>query len=482
MPTFPQLPEQTFSLLLPEAQIYIRHLEETVRRQQVQIQLLEARVRDLENRLSKNSSNSSKPPSSDGLTKPPKSLRENSGKNPGGQPGHTGKTLNQVKDPHYVVIHTPDQCENCMNSLKDAVVTNIEKRQVFDLPEPCIEVTEHQAETKVCPCCRHQTKGTFPENIMAPVQYGERVRALAAYFEYQHFIPVDRLCQLFDDIFGVPLSPGTCANINRELFQQLEIFEVGLKAYLMAAKILHLDETGMRCAKKLHWIHVSSTSTATFYGMHERRGQEAMDTFGIFSQFQGRAIHDHWALYFSYKQIKHGLCNAHHLRELTFVYEEENEEWALKMKEFLLKTNRLVKAAEGVKLAPEIIKKIDEDYAKILLEGLRFHLKVQENIPEASRKKKPGVNLLGRLSNRDAVLAFVYDPETPFTNNQAEQDIRMVKVRQKVSGCFRTPQGGAIFCRIRGYISTARKQGWKIWDAMAEALKGQPRLLPVPAT
>lgn len=480
MSTIPQLPKEIFDSLHPAAQVYIRYLEELVREQATRILRLEERVRDLENRLNKNSSNSSKPPSSDGLGKKTKSLREQSGKNPGGQPGHKGSTLNQVADPDHIVLHTPHNCENCSADLVGAEVVSLEKRQVFDLPKPEIEVTEHQAEAKICSCCGHRTKAAFPENVAAPVQYGERIQALAAYFDNQHFIPADRLCQLFEDVFGVPISAGTCANIDKKLFWQLATFEASLKAHLIGSIILHLDETGMRCNKKLHWIHVTSSDTATFYGIHQRRGQEAMNEFDILPQFRGTAIHDHWAPYFSFAQIKHGLCNAHHLRELTYIHEQEKEVWAFKMKNLLLNAKKLVDGAEGNRLSSETISRIEIDYAKVVVDGLRQHAKLLEG---TSGKNKPGANLLVRFTNKiDATLAFIRDPHVPFTNNQAEQDVRMIKVRQKISGCFRTLEGGAIFCRIRSYISTARKQGWGVWDALTEALRGSPLLLSVPGS
>lgn len=480
MSVIPQLPKEIFDALHPAAQVYIRYLEELVREQAVRISKLEERVRDLENRLSKNSFNSSKPPSSDGLGKKPKSLREQSGKKPGGQPGREGKTLNRVVDPNYIILHTPLSCEKCNADLTGVEVVSLEKRQVFDLPKPEIEVTEHQAEAKVCACCGYRTKAAFPENVMAPVQYGERIQALAAYFDNQHFIPADRLCQLFEDVFGVSISPGTCANIDKKLFCQLASFEASLKAHLVAGKILHLDETGMRCNKKLHWIHVASSDIATFYGIHSRRGQEAMNAFDILPQFRGTAIHDHWAPYFSFAQIEHGLCNAHHLRELTYIYEQEKEVWAFKMKNLLLNAKKLVDAAEGNRLCSETISRIETDYAKVVVEGFRQHAGLLKG---TSGKNKPGANLLLRFTNKiDATLAFIRDPHVPFTNNQAEQDVRMVKVRQKISGCFRTFEGGTIFCRIRSYISTARKQGWGVWDALTEALRGRPRVLSVPGS
>lgn len=479
MSTSPQLPQEIFDSLHPVAQVYIRYLEGLVQEQAVRILKLEERVRELENRLNKNSSNSSKPPSSDGLSKKTKSLREPSGKKPGGQPGHEGKTLIQVADPDYIVLHTPPTCENCHADLGRAEVVELEKRQVFDLPKPEIEVTEHQAEIRACSCCGHRTKAVFPKNVVAPVQYGKRIQALAAYFDNQHFIPADRLCQLFEEVFDVTISPGTCANIDKKLFWQLAPFEESLKTYLIAGKILHLDETGMRCDKKLHWIHIASSDTATFYGIHQRRGQKAINEFSILPSFRGTAIHDHWAPYFSFTQVKHGLCNAHHLRELTYIHEQKKEGWAFKMKQLLLQAKKLTDVAGEDQLNSKTIHKIEVDYAKIVVEGFRQHASLLEG--NNTGKNKPGANLLLRFTNKiDATLAFIRDPQVPFTNNQAEQDIRMVKVRQKISGCFRTFEGGTTFCRIRSYLSTARKQGWNVWDALTEALKGSPRLLPIP--
>ncbi len=479
-----QLPEDVFASLPPLVQTYIRYLEERIRQQEVQIgqleeknRLLEVRVSDLENRLAKNSSNSGKPPSSDGLNKKTRSLRGKSGKKQGGQPGHQGRSLLAVDNPDHVVTHAPTHCENCNSSLSGIEANDVEKRQVFDLPEPQIEVTEHRAETKQCPCCGHHTSADFPEGIAAFIQYGERIQALAAYFHNQHLIPVDRVCEIFKDIFGVSLSAGTCINVDKRLFARLSSFEEGLKAYLIASRILHFDETGMRCDKKLHWLHVASSSEATFYGLHMKRGQEAMDACGILPEFRGRAIHDHWMPYFSYEQITHGLCNAHHLRELTYVYEQEKQEWALKMKEHLLATDQKV---QGGALSIEAIQEIEQTYAKIILEGVRAY-PADWGLSEEEGKKSAGSNLLKRLIRQEeAVLAFVHDPGVPFTNNQAEQDLRMMKVKQKISGCFRNPEGGAIFCRIRSYISTARKQGWRIWDALADAIRGKPYLLLSP--
>lgn len=443
------------------------------------------KVQDLEAQIAKNSSNSGKPPSSDGLKKPHKtrSQRGKSERKPGGQNGHQGRTLEQIDRPDHIVIHSPSQCGGCGHSLLDVEGASVEKRQVFDLPEPKVEVSEHRIETKICPCCGGVAKGEFPENITAPVQYGERVQALAAYFAHQHFLPFERLSQMFDDIFGIGISPATCASVDRKLFTRLESFEANLKTHLMASKVLHFDETGMRCNKKLHWIHVASSDMATFYGIHAKRGKEAIDEFGILPEYRGTAIHDHWFPYFAYTQVKHGLCNAHHLRELTFVYEHEKEEWAKEMKDLLHRAKKEVRNNTGRGHLPqEEIEALEKEYCKIIIKGMEYHLSLPPlaSKRKGKRKQRVGKNLLDRLAdNFECVLRFLHDFSVPFTNNQGEQDIRMVKLKQKISGCFRTVDGSQIFCRIRSYISTARKQGWSIWDALVDALKGRPRLLPI---
>ena len=489
-PSFPTLSNEVFDSLPESVRSYIRYLETTIQQQQLQIQQeqiriqqLEIRVHELEARLSKNSSNSSKPPGSDGLKKKTKSLRGKSDKKPGAQQGHVGKGLAQVGTPDLIVAHIPTNCHGCGLNLSQVDGTCAEKRQVFDIPPPKIEVTEHQALEKKCPCCGELNRGVFPENIRGPVQYGERVQALTAYFAHQHFIPVDRVCQIFEDVFGIAISPGSCSNIDEKLFGQLESFESSLKTYLLASRILHFDETGMRCEKKLRWVHVASSQLATLYTIHAKRGQEAMDEAGILTLFQGVGIHDHWFPYFAYEQITHGLCNTHHLRELTFIHEQDKEDWAKRMKDLLIFAKNEVKGhLEQGELPQEVLFRIEETYGQILAEGFEYH-SLLPPLPKSKRgkqKQRDGKNLLDRLKEkRSCVLRFMYDFSVDFTNNLGEQDIRMVKLKQKISGCFGTLRGGQIFCRIRSYISTARKQGWNIWDALTEAMRGCPRLLPV---
>lgn len=472
--SMPTLSREALEVLPESLRSYIRYLEDIVQQQQVQIQELQAR-------LSKNSSNSGKPPSSDGLKRRPKSLRSPSDKKPGGQQGHVGKGLAQISNPDTIVTYVPTSCSGCGLDLSEVGGVIAENRQVFDIPQPKVNVTEHRVEEKKCPCCGERTRASFPENVKGPVQYGDRVRALVAYFSHQHFIPVDRVCEIFEDIFGVAISPGTCANVDAQLFANLEEFEAGLKTYLLAAQILHFDETGMRCEKKLHWVHVTASQMATFYIMHRKRGKEAMDAADILSHYQGIAVHDHWLPYFAYSQVKHGLCNAHHLRELTFIYEQQKEDWAKQMKDLLVRAKLEVeKHVEDEALPAEILLQIEKDYNQILEKGFTYH-KALPPLPKGKRgkqKQREGKNLLDRLQEkRNCVLRFTNDFSVPFTNNQGEQDIRMVKLKQKIAGCFRTFHGGEVFCRVRSYISTARKQSWNVWDSLADAIRGSPRLL-----
>ncbi len=476
--------EQDLNSLPRWAQDLINQLTSQVQELTSQVQELTSRAQELEAQIAKNSSNSGKPPSSDGLKKVPKteSQRGKSGKKPSGQNGHLGKTLEQVDGPDHVVVHSPSKCKDCGHSLDKIEGVCKAKRQIFDLPNPRIEVTEHRTEIKTCPCCGGFSKGKFPENITAPTQYGERVQALSVYFSHQHFLPFDSLSQMFEDVFGVKISPSTFSNVDHKIFNLLEKFEYNLKAHLIASKVLHFDETGMRCNKKSHWIHVASSEAATFYGIHTKRGRYAINDFDILPKFHGTAIHDHWSPYFFYEKATHGLCNSHHLRELTFVYKHEKEEWAKEMKGFLLKAKETVQNnIEHGHLSFEHLKILEKEYASIVLKGMKHHLELPPLMSKGrgKRKQRTGKNLLDRLAGYyKCVLRFIYDFCVPFTNNQGEQDIRMVKLKQKISGCFRKIERGQIFCRIRSYISTCRKQSWRTWDAFADALKGNCRLLP----
>ena len=476
--TSPINPEHDLNSLPQWAQALIQQLT-------CQVQQLTARVTDLEAQLAKNSSNSGKPPSSDGLEKPKKtnSLRGKSEKKPGGQLGREGKTLNQVKTPDKVEVHAPLKCSGCQTSLENITSVREEKRQVFDIPPPSVVVTEHRAQTKICPCCGVKNKGEFPNGVNACAQYGNNVKALSAYLLHQHLIPVERVSQIFEDIFNIALSPGTCANMDKKLFMNLKSFEESLKAYLLTCKVLHLDETGVRCEKKLHWIHVTSSKAATFFSLHAKRGGKAIEDIGILPNYHGTVVHDHWRCYFSYNQVRHALCNVHHLRELKFVHEEEKSPWAKDMADLLIKGKKIADKVrqEGENtIDPDEVSVVEKEYKTILIKAGLTYYGANEKGSICEGIGKQGLNLFRRLLHKmDEVLRFMQDLSVPFSNNLAEQDLRMEKVKQKISGCFRMFSGGEISCRVRSYISTARKQGWNIIESLTEAVYGAPKMICV---
>jgi transposase len=445
---------------------------------QKQVTILMARVTELEQQLSKNSSNSSKPPSSDGLAKPqPKSQRKSSGKKSGGQKGHKGNTLKKAVSPDHTIILQANTC-SCHADLSHTATIGFDCRQVFELPEPKLEVIEFKAEIKICPNCGRQIKAEFPDLVNAPVQYGERFRALLVYLQNQQLIPANRIAQMMADLFNAPVCEATILDASKRSYENLEPFEAAVKEALVKSPVLNVDESGARTADKLHWLHVACTDMLTFYGIHEKRGAEAMDHFNIIPHFSGHLIHDFWKPYLNY-ECHHGLCNAHLLRELTFLFEQENQIWAKKMYDLLLGTEKYVKE-QNIQLSTEQKIPWIQKYRNILTEGWMANpLKPETGKKKRGRRKKTkSQNLLARLGDHESsVLAFIHDKNVPFTNNLAEQDIRMIKVRLKISGCFRTLQGAKNFARIRSYISTARKQACNILDAITNAVVGRP-LIP----
>lgn len=448
---------------------------------QEQVQILTQRVQQLEDQINKNSQNSSKPPSSDGLKKPkpaPKSLRKRSGKKRGGQKGHKGHTLEKAEEPDHVIPLSVTSC-SCCADLSNVPAHGHDCRQVFELPEPKLEVTEYQSEIKICPTCGQTAKAPFPQEVNAPLQYGSRFRAMLVYMQNQHFIPADRLSQLVSDLYGTSVSVATILDASSRSYSNLAPFEEALVGALSDSKVLHADESGVRTVKKLYWLHSASTEFLTHYGVHEKRGTLAMDHFNILPNFKGRLIHDFWKPYLRY-DCDHGLCNAHHLRELVFLLEQQGQVWAKGMYNLLLEMNDFV-GEQSNQLTSEQKAPWLKQYREILAEGWKAN-----PLPKKPPKKKRGrtaktksQNLLTRFGDfEESVLAFLHDINVPFTNNLAEQDIRMIKVRLKISGCFRTVQGAEHFARIRSYLSTARKQGRNILDSITAAIKGTP-FLPV---
>lgn len=467
----------------PEALVdYVLELEEQVRQLKDQVRRLEARVTELEARLAQNSSNSGRPPSSDGLGKaPPRSLRGKSGRKPGGQPGHPGHTLQAVAKPDHVEVHalTHCPCGQCGGvSLLGQPVLDHERRQVFDLPALQLSVTEHQAEIKRCPVSGRKVSAAFPAGVLAPVQYGPNFRGLTLYLFNQQLLPFDRLRQTCLDLFGQPLSLGTLSATNQSAYDALAPVESAIIRGVIQAAVVHVDESGLRVAGCLHWLHVASTPELTHYGVHANRGAEAMDALGVLPHCRQWLVHDHWKPYFKYDAL-HALCNQHLLRELKFLDEELHETWAAELSAFLIEW----------KNDPLVLLGLDEEqfhrahvrYRAILRRGRRDHPRRRAGQGRCAQDK--ATNLLDRLEDFDmSVLAFLIDPQVPFTNNQGEQDIRMIKVKQKISGCFRTLTGAQVFARIRGYLSTCRKQGRNLWEACQRLVRGEPMMPSVPAS
>jgi len=442
---------------------------------QGQVLSLTKRIEQLEQQLSKNSRNSSKPSSSDGLTKPhPKSLRKRTGKKSGGQKGHKGHTLQQVKHPDQSTVLPVTTCA-CHADLSHIPPIGYDVRQIFELPKPKLDVLEFKGEIKICPHCSAQVKALFPDSVNAPVQYGDRFRALLVYLHHQQLLPVNRINQMMQDLYNAPVCEATILDTSKRTYDDLEPFEAAVKRGLSQSPVMHVDESGARTAGKLHWFHVACTGLLTFYGIHEKRGIEAMDYFNIIPEFNGHLIHDFWKPYLQYECV-HGLCNAHHLRELTFLFEHQDQAWAKKMFDFLLEAIKFAKE-QNAQLTLEQKEPWIQRYQNIIAEGWDANPLPPEPVKKkrGRRKKTKSQNLLDRLGKYESsVLAFLHDKNVPFSNNLAEQDIRMIKVKLKISGCFRTLKGAKQFARIRSYISTARKQAWNILDSITCALVGKP--------
>jgi transposase len=445
-----------------------------IRAQAAEIAALKARIAELERRLGLDSSNSGKPPSSDGLKKPPRtrSSREPSGKKPGGQKGHKGETLRQVAEPDSIIDHFPSSCTACGAAVTPAMSSSHSARQVFDLPEPRpLVVTEHRAHDCVCAGCGARTRAAFPDGVNAPVQYGPRIAAFVVYLLHHQLLPEDRLCELMADLFGVRLVAATIARMSRNCAVRLQDFVTTVRDLVAGAAVKHMDETGFRIGGKTQWLHVACTAWLTFYRVCSRRGSLLANVAGI-------VVHDHWKPYYTMQGVLHALCNAHHLRELKALIDIEKEAWARKMHRLLRRACHAINLARerGVPLKPSVIALIERRYDAFVAEGLAFHEAQAPLRPAAEeqgrkrRGRKPrrtGHNLLLRLaSRREDVLRFLADPNVPFTNNQAERDARMMKVKQKVSGGFRSLEGAVDFAVIRSFISTAKKQGWNVIQAL----------------
>ena len=448
---------------------------------QQQITVLQEAVKQMQSRLNMSSRNSSKPPSSDGLNKPaPKSLRVAGQRPTGGQKGHPGSTLCQATEPDKVVVHgVPDQCQACQRKLSFAYVG--ETRQVFDLPALQFEVIEHHAMQAICSCGQVHT-GEFPMGVNAGVQYGPRAQAAMVHLNQNHAVSVQRTAALMKDFFGLPVSQATVVKAAHAGAQLLRPSVQGIGQACVTSAVLHADETGIRVAKKLHWLHVLASDTLTWMGCHPKRGTEAFDALALLQQFKGVLVHDGWI---PYKALpcQHALCNAHHLRELTYLLEEQDQAWAGDMILVLRHANHLdnVNCADGQSPNYDAqkyraqVRELRDLYDAILAQGQVTNPIAPSSGKRGRAKQSKATNLIGRLRDYgDDVWRFMTQANVPFTNNVAEQAVRMPKVTQKVSGCFRTPQGARTYCVIRSYCATMHKQGANIFESLVAAFKGAP--------
>jgi transposase len=447
--------------------------------------VLAERVQKLEDQLAKNSGNSGKPPSSDGLAKPaPRSLRKRGRRRSGGQKGHAGYKLEMVKKPDHIETHTVEKCRHCQKSLKREKVHRLEKRQVFELPKVHMEVTEHQVQVKRCPCCGKETRAEFPKEVNQAVQYGPEAKAQMAYLNHEQHIPLKRTCDVFEEFYGHRPAEGTVYAAGAEVAQIVTPTIEAIKEHLtLREAVIGTDETGMRIDGKLYWLHTTGTASLTYYAYHQKRGKVAMEAINILPRFQGRVVHDDLPSYFQYDFL-HAVCNAHHLRALLFLQERYPQKWVEPLMALLLKIKKKVETAQRNnqnELSDRQKTTYFAHYDTLIQQGLRANPPPSATNRKAGQrgrlKQSPARNLLVRLKeHKAAVLAFMVDFKVPFDNNQSERDLRMMKVKQKISGGFRSEEGAGIFCQIRGYLSTARKNGQMALQALRLAFMGNPFL------
>jgi transposase len=420
---------------------------------------LRAENTDLRSRLNLNSKNSHKPPSSDGLSKKP-GLPKGPPKKSGGQFGHKGKTLKMVDRPDAVVVHHVASCPCCSKVFSASDVVDVaQKRQVFDIPAPRMEVVEHQLGVVVC--CGTQHLGNFPPEVSQPVQYGSRIKALSVLLNNDYKLPLEKIEQLMGDLWGCSFNQSTALTANASMYRALEPVEEQIKTSISASEVAHFDETGMRVHKSLHWFHVASTSWFTYLFIHKKRGREALDSDeSLLKDFQNRAVHDCWESYFGFEQCQHALCGAHLLRELTNLM-ENGSKWAAKMHRFILDLYRNSQKATVIVADRQTWEREFKHICQLA--------DAEEPPPVQGKRGKPkktkGRNLLDRLlEHQDGWLAFAFVQGVAFSNNQAERDIRCLKTKQKVATNFQTFKGAQHFARIQSFTSTLRKHSMNVFQ------------------
>ena len=442
-----------------------------------------ARIKELEARLATDSRTSSKPPSSDGLGRLPRSTRRPSGKRPGGQAGHTRHTLPMVEQPAERVRHRPAVCQQCHADLSAVAGRVVERRQVLDVPEIQLLALEHQIEAICCPHCHTTSLGSFPPSVSAPVQYGPNIQALAVYLHQGQLLPTARTCEALAAFCGCQIAEATLLQWSELAAERLGPTVERIAELLVGSPLQHGDETGIRVSGMLHWLHVNSTGLLTHLTWHASRGREAMDEIGIWPRFAGRGMHDRLASYDAYG-CAHSICGAHLMRDCAAVAQQEHQQWAAEMHDFLCDLHDACQEWRLLHL-PAVPALERDDWVARYFEILAAGYAAQPPPPASSagsrkgrRKQSKAKNLLDALLSRaEQVLALLDDLRIPFTNNQAERDLRWAKVQQKISGTFRSATGVTAFCRIRSYLSTMQKQGHSMLSALTAVFQGHP--LPV---
>ncbi len=453
--------------------IELRNENAELRKRIIELELsLQAAI----DKLNKNSNNSSKPPSTD--IQRTKSMRISSNKKAGGQAGHQGTTLEMSSQPDKIITHRSAHCKCCGKDIRAIGSLRYERRQVYDIPPLRIKIEEHRSEIVCCPHCNTENRGSFPEEVKQPVQYGSNLKQLGVYLTQYQLLPYERTAELIEDLTGHRLSVGTLVNTNEECSTQLSSFIEDVKDALQQEPVMHSDETGFYFAGNRNWLHVTTTKNYTYYYAHEKRGTYAMKDMGVLPDYAGTLMHDYWKSYLDYK-CKHVFCHAHHLRDLTFCHEQEKSQWAALMKTLLLEMKTVVDSSkeqgkQNLDAAQEQM--LIEKYENLMQQGYMEHpLCQKETGKRGAAKKSKTQNLLERFQrHKEEMVRFVKDFTIPFDNNIAEQAIRMMKVKQKISGCFRSKNGAQCFAIIRSYIDTIRKQGHSITDALKLAILGKP--------
>ena len=473
--------EELNELLLQQ----VDSLKATINAQTQLIAQLNQTIHELKEQLNKNSKNSSKPPSSDGFKKPaPKSLRKPSGRKAGGQSGHPGTHLAVITEPDNIIKHMPSACESCPHFKMCKVTACIaEKRHVIDAVVT-VSITEHQSlEVPICMLHGDTRKGEFPSDIKATVQYGENLQALSVALNTVGAVSVKRTHEILSGVFNIPIAAGTISNMVKRCADCLTDAVSKIKQKMIGSELGHFDETRTRVDKKLWWVHDASNCEYTYLDISPKRGFAGMEQCGVLTGFQGIAMHDCWASYWKYPDIQHAVCCAHLLRELTGISENHSDQtWAPEFINLLLEMKKVKEKA--VKSGKESLSyyhyhKFDKKYEELIKLARRENPLPETKEKKRGRKKKGSIlALVERLAKYKAsVCLFIHNFMIPFDNNQAERDLRMIKVKTKVSGCFRTEEGARNYLKIMSYVGTAHKQGYNAYESIKNAISGHPNFI-----